>query len=113
MKGVLGEAGYGVLKVCHQVFFCLEADSTGAITATTSSQKASPLKHLVVVKVLGRIGPGAVEYGQYLKRHIVYTEGQGFQWLEDPNHLAAIITNRSKIGAKPQSSPRQQGSREK
>ena len=50
------------------------------------------LKQLVVV-------------GQYLKRHIVYISGQGFGWLEDPKHLAAIIRNRSKVGAKPQSSP--------
>ena len=38
------------------------------------------------------------------KRHIAYIEGQGFEWLEDPKHLAAIITNRSKVGAKPQNS---------
>ena len=36
----------------------------------------------------------------------MYVEGQGFEWLEDPKHIAAIIPNRSKIGAKPQSSPR-------
>ena len=35
------------------------------------------------------------------KRHIVYIEGQGFEWLEDPKQLAAIIRNRSKTGAKP------------
>ena len=63
------------------------------------------LKRLVGVKVLDRIGPGTVEHGQYLKRHTVYIEGQGFEWLEDPKHLAAIIRNRSKTGAKPQSSP--------
>ena len=38
-------------------------------------------------------------------RHIVCIEGQGFEWLEDPKHLAAFIRNRSKVGAKPQSSP--------
>ena len=63
------------------------------------------LKRLVVVKVLDRIGPGVVEHGKYLKMHNVYIEGQGFEWLEDPEHLAAIIRNRSKIGAKTQSSP--------
>ena len=31
--------------------------------------------------------------------------GQGFEWLEDPKHLAAIIRNRSKVGAKPQRVP--------
>ena len=46
------------------------------------------LERLVVVKVPDRIGPGAVEHGQYLKRHIVYIEGQGFEWPEDPKHLA-------------------------
>ena len=63
------------------------------------------LKRLVVVKVLDRVGPRAAEHGQYLKRHIVYINGQGFEWLEDPKHLAAIIRNRSKVGAKPQNSP--------
>ena len=62
------------------------------------------LKKLVVVKVLDRVGPGAAELGQYLKRHIAYIVGQGFEWLEDPKHIAAIIGNRSKMGAKPQSS---------
>ena len=63
------------------------------------------LKRLVVVKVLDRIGPGAGEHGQYWKRHIVYIDGQGFEWLEDPKHLAAIVRNRSKMEAKPQSPP--------
>ena len=58
-----------------------------------------------VVKVLDRVGPGAAELGQYLKRHIAYIVGQGFEWLEDPKHIAAIIRNRSKMGAKAQSSP--------
>ena len=57
------------------------------------------------VKVLDRVGPGAAELGQYLKRHIPYIVGKGFEWLEDPKHIAAIIRNRSKMGAKPQSSP--------
>ena len=63
------------------------------------------LKRLVVVKVLDRVEPRAAEHGQYLKRHIVYINGRGFEWLEDPKHLAAIVRNRSKVGAKPQSSP--------
>ena len=48
------------------------------------------LKQLVVVKVLDRVGPRAAEHGQYLKRHIVYINGQGFEWLEDPKHLATM-----------------------
>ena len=63
------------------------------------------LRQVVVVKVLDRVGPRAAEHGQYLKRQIVYINGQGFEWLEDPKHLAAIIRNRSKVVAKPQSSP--------
>ena len=31
MKGVLKEAGYAALKVCHQVYHCLETDSMAAI----------------------------------------------------------------------------------
>ena len=58
---------------------------------------------MVVVKVLDKMGPSAVEHGRRLKRHIVYIEDQGFEWLEDPKHLAAIIRNLFKTGAKPQS----------
>ena len=57
------------------------------------------LKQLVVFKVLDRIGPIAIEHGQYLKRHM------GFTWLEDPKHLFANIRNRSNVGTKRQSSP--------
>ena len=99
---------------CVTIHYCLEADSMAAIHGDDIIAEGEPkklnrldevLKHLVVVKVLDRIGPGAVEHGRYLKRRIVYIEGQGFEWLEDPKHLAAIIRNRSKTGAKPQSSP--------
>ena len=41
-----------------------------------------------MVKVLDRVGQRAAEHGQYLKRHIVYINGQGSEWLEDPKHLA-------------------------
>ena len=114
MKGVLKEAGYAALKVCHQVYHCLETDSMAAIHGDDIIAEGEPekldrldevLKQLVEVKVLDRVGPRAAEHGQYLKRHIVYINGQGFEWLEDPKHLAAIIRNRSKVGAKPQSSP--------
>ena len=57
-----------------------------------------------MVKVLDRIGPGAAEHGQYLKRHTAYIDRQGFEWLEDPKHLAAIIRNCCKMGAKLESS---------
>ena len=97
-------------KVCHQVFYCLDADSIGEdIIADGEPEELGRLfevlKRWVVVKVLGTIGPGVEEHGQYLKRYIVCIKDQGFEWLEDPKHLAAIIRNRSKIGAKPQSSP--------
>ena len=77
MKGVLGEAGYATLKVCHQENHCFEAGSMAAIhvddiIAEGESEKMSRLdEQLVVVKVLDRIGPGAVEHGPYLKRHMV------------------------------------------
>ena len=56
------------------------------------------LKQLVVITVLDIVGPRAAEHGQDLKRHIVYINGQRFECLEDPKHLAAIIRNRSKVG---------------
>ena len=58
------------------------------------------LKKLVVVKVLDRVGPGAAELGQYLKRHIACIVGQGFEWLEDPKHIAAII-RKARTSGKP------------
>ena len=114
MKGVLKEAGYTALRVCQQVYDCLEVDSMAAIHGVDIIAEGEPehldrldevLKRLVVVKVLDRVGHGAAELGQYLKRHIAYIVGQGFEWLEDPKHIAAITRNRSKMGAKPQSSP--------
>ena len=101
MTGVLKEAGYAALKVCHQVYHCLETDSMAAIHGDGIIAEGEPekldrldevLKQLVVVKVLDRVGPRAAEHGQYLKRHIVYINGQGFEWLEDPKHLAASET---------------------
>ena len=83
MKGVLGEAGYAALEVCHQVYYCLEADSMAALHGDDIIAEGEPerlnrldevLEQLIVVKVLDRIGPGAVKYGRYLKRHIVYIE---------------------------------------
>ena len=108
MKGVLKEAGYAALKVCHQVYHCFETDPMAAIHVGDIIAEGEPEKlhrldevlgRLVVVKVLDRVGPRVGEHGQYLKRHIVYINGQGFEWLEDPKHLAAIIRNRSKVGA--------------
>ena len=104
MKGVLKEAGYAAPKVCHQAYHCLETDSMAAIhgddiIAEGETEKLDRLdevlKQLVLVKVLDRVGPRAAEHGQSLKRHIVYINGQGFEWLEDPKHLAAIIRTRS------------------
>ena len=86
IKGVLGEAGYAALKVCHQVFYCLGSDSMAAIHGDDILAEGEPeklnrldevLKRLVVVKVPDRIGPGATEHGRYLKRHIVFINGQG------------------------------------
>ena len=114
MKGVLKEAGCAALKVCHQVYHCLEKDSMAAIHGDDIIAEEEPekldrldevLKRLVMVKVLDRVRPRAAEHGQCLKRHIAYILGQGFEWLEDPKHLAAIIRNSSMVGAKPKSSP--------
>ena len=114
MKGVLKEAGYAALRVCQQVYHCLEVDSMAAIHGDDIIAEGEPkdldrldevLKKLVVVKVLDRVGPGAAELGQYLKRHIAYIVGKGYEWLENPKHIAAIIKkNLSNMGAKPQSS---------
>ena len=107
MKGVLKEAGYAALKVCHQVYHCLETDSMAAIHGDDIIAEGKPekmdrldegLKQLIVVKVLDRVGPRAAEHGQDLKRHIVYINGQRFECLEHPKHLAAITRNRSKMG---------------
>ena len=71
MKGVLKEARYAALKVCHQVYHCLETDSLAAthgddIIAEGESQKLDRLdevlKQLVVVEVLDRVGPRAAEH---------------------------------------------------
>ena len=114
MKGVLGETGNAALTVCQQVYHCLEVDSMAAIHDGDIIAEGEPkdldrldevLKKLVVVKVLDRVGPGAAELGQYLKRHIAYIVGHRPEWLEDPKHIAAIIRNRSKMGAKPQTHP--------
>ena len=88
MKGVLKEAGYAALKVCHQVYHCLVTDSMAAIHGVVIIAEGEPwkldrldevLRHLVVVKVLDRVGPRAAEHGQYLRRHIVYINGQKFE----------------------------------
>ena len=100
MKGVLKEAGYAALRVCQQVYHCLEVDSMAAIHGDDIIVEGEPkdldrldevLKKLVVVKVLDRVGPGAAELGQYLKRHMAYIVGQGIGWVEDPKQIAAII----------------------
>ena len=105
MKGVFKDARYAALKVCHQVNHCLETDSMAAIhgddiTAEEELEKLDRLdevlKQFVVVKEIDKVGPRTAEHGQYLKRHIVCVNGQGFNWLENPKHLAAIIKNRSK-----------------
>ena len=86
MKCVLGEAGYAALEVCHQLYYCLEADSMAAIHGDDILAEGEPeklnrldevLKRLVDVKVLDRTGPGAMEHCQYLKKYIVDTQDKG------------------------------------
>ena len=92
MKGVLKETGCAALKVGHQVYHCLETDSMVASHGDDIIAEGEPekldrldevLKQLVVVEVLDRVGPRAAGHGRYLKRHIVYINGQGFEWLGD------------------------------
>ena len=76
------------LKVCHQVYHCLETDYMAAIHGDDIIAEGEPekldrldevLKQLVVVYVHDRVGPRAAEHGQYLKRDIVYINGQVFE----------------------------------
>ena len=78
MTCVLGEAGYAALKVRHQLYHCIEADSMAAIHGDDIFAEGEPeklnrldgvLKRLVDVKVLDRTGQGAMEQCQYLKKH--------------------------------------------
>ena len=64
MNGVLKEAGYAALKVCHQFYHCLETDSMPAIhgddiIAEGELEKLESLDEVltrfVVVKVLDRV----------------------------------------------------------
>ena len=58
-EGVLGEIGYAGLKVCHQVYHCLETDTMAAhgddVTVEGEPEKLDRLdeilKQLVVVKI--------------------------------------------------------------
>ena len=47
MKGVLKEAGYAALKVCHQVYHCLETDCMAAIHARDIIAEGEPEKLVV------------------------------------------------------------------
>ena len=111
MKGVLKEAGYAALKVCHQVYHCLETDSMAAIHGDDIVAEGEPekldrldevLKQLVMVKVLDRVGPRAPETWTVPEQTHRSHQRSG---IRDPNHLAATIRNRSQVGAMPQSSP--------
>ena len=46
MEEVLGEARYAALKVCHQVYYCFEADSTGAIHGDDIIAEGEPTEAL-------------------------------------------------------------------
>ena len=74
--------------IFHQVFDCLETDSMAATHGYDVIAEGEPekldrldevLNRLVVVNVLDRVGPRTAEHGQYLRRHIVYINGQGFE----------------------------------
>ena len=44
MKEVVKEAGYAALKVCHQVYHCLETDSMAAIHCDDIVAEGEPEK---------------------------------------------------------------------
>ena len=98
MKQVFGEAGCNSSRSAA-------ARKTNSMAANQKRRYLSRLKCLDSVELFVGVGSGAEEHGQPLKRPILYVKGQGFEWLEDPKHIAAIIQNCSKVGAKPQSSP--------
>ena len=58
MTGVLGEAGYAALKVCHRVYHCLEADSMAAIHGDDIIAGGEPEKLNRVDEVPKRFGRG-------------------------------------------------------
>ena len=64
MNGVLTEAGFAALKVCHQVYHCLETDSMVVIHGDDIIAEGEPekldcldevLTRFVVVKVINRV----------------------------------------------------------
>ena len=58
MKGVLKEAGYAALTVCHQVCHCLETDSMAAIHGDDIITEGEPEKLDRLDEVLKQIGRG-------------------------------------------------------
>ena len=57
-NGVLGEAGYAALKVCHPVYSCLEADSMAAIHGDDIIAEREPEKLNRLDEVLKRLVVG-------------------------------------------------------
>ena len=103
-------------RYVQQENYCLEADSTAAGPRRRHRRRRSEpedlngldevLKRLVMVKVLDTIGPGAVEHGQHLKRHIVYIEGQASNGWKTRNTLLRssetvprLVQSRRALGA--------------
>ena len=86
---VLGEAGCAALKVCYQVYYCLDADSMAASHGNDIIAEGEPedpdrldekSKRLVVEEVLDRDSDQEHRYnGQCLKRHVVHIEDQGLE----------------------------------
>ena len=98
-EGVLGDAGYAGLKVCHQSCYCLELD---AIRADEINTYGRPRGWIVWMRyfcigswseVLGRSKPEASEHGRYLKGQRVDNTGkESSGWKIQDSLLESLIT---------------------
>ena len=100
---VLGEAGCAALKACYQVYYCPDADSMAAshgddIIAEGEPQELDRLdevsKRLVVAEV-----PDRIQTRSGGTRPVPEEACRAYRRSGPRKHLAAIIRNRSKVGA--------------
>ena len=57
-EGVLKEAGFAGLKVCHQVYYCLETDTMAAIQGDDITAEGETEKLDCLHEILKQIGRG-------------------------------------------------------
>ena len=114
MVKVFMKCGYQVLKTSRQIFYSVQYDSLAGLWGDDILAEAEDegldhldaiIKQLCNIKVLPRVGPGHSQMGRYLKRYICYIPGVGFEWNEDPKHVAMLLESTGKSKAKPQGSP--------